>query len=361
MTTQHDVRPAGRGGMRAQAAAWFARLRADDAGEADRMAFQRWLDQDPAHRAAYARLDATWAGLEGYARAPGVRAARREALASQAATDASRPRVNGWRLARAAVPIAASLAVVLVGALFMLVAGSGEASYRTAVGERRTVELSDGSTVKLNTDSALTVTFSGDARRVSLDRGQAYFEVAADAARPFTVAAGAGSVTALGTAFDVLRTDTEVVVTLIEGRVRVAREAPVREPSTTAPRATEPLAAPLELVMAAEPEEPAGRQVNIRLGGLSDVTLASIEQTVAWQEGKLIFDDRPLAEALAEVNRYAARKVVLGDTSLEHIRISGVFRVGRSQTVVRALEAYYPIRATRDAAGNTVLMPAASS
>ena len=212
------------------AASWDRRLRSADCSEADRKAFEAWCALDPAHATAFDDLQLGIRSLkDAYADNPRLRAMRDNARAL-------RPTLEPWK-------VAAGLAVVLLGGGAMtgwltsrpaappttphLEASRDTVSvYQTAVGERTTVVLSDGSKVTLNTRSKLVVGYTPGRRDVSLVSGQALFEVAKNANRPFVVTAGSRKVTAVGTAFDVKVDSRTVDVTLIEGKVRVDPSRP---------------------------------------------------------------------------------------------------------------------------------------
>lgn len=305
-----------------QAAAWFARLRADDVTGADRTAFQRWLQQDLEHRAAYERFEHFWSKSGEYAGEPAV------AKAMEGAKKSWRPWL--WTTA-------ASIALAVVAATFLL-SRQNDGMHATRVGERETIELQDGSQVTLNTNTKLQVEFSAAQRLVRLDRGQAYFKVAKDETRPFEVVARDGVVRALGTEFDVYQQDTQVLVTLVEGKVAVSRS-----------RSDDATAGPAEVMHP-------GQSVALQAGAPSVKLTASVKRSTAWLAGKLVFDDEPLDHAVAEANRYSKQHIALGNEQLKQLRISGVYRAGEPDEFVYAISAYFPVRAVEDDQGNFVLM-----
>jgi transmembrane sensor len=191
--------------------------------------------------------------------------------------------------------------------------------------ERRAVELEDGTLVHLDVASVIEVRFSANRRDVVLMHGRALFDVAHDASRPFTVGAGAGCVTALGTVFQVDRTSSRVTVTLAEGSVSVmsanAGDAPVR----LAP----------------------GEQLSFSAGD-RNVRKQAVDARAAtsWSVGRHVFRETPLADALREVNRYAAVKVRIADSALAELPVSGNFAAGDSEAIVAALSAVLPLQAT---------------
>jgi transmembrane sensor len=246
---------------------------------------------------------------------------------------------------------AAGIAVIAV------LVSSAPDPYRTGVGEQRTVSLPDGSEVVLDTDTSLKLSFTNDTRRVELAHGQALFHVAKDPTRPFTVVAGDGSVTALGTQFVVRREPAEMIVTLLEGSVEIVQQSRISAPAT-APEAGSGLALPPVLHTAVQQIvlRP-GQQVRSGAAGVSAPALPQLSEATAWKSGKLIFNDQPLGEAVDEVNRYARRKLRLGDPSLRAIRVSGVFDAGRTESFADALAGSMGLRAVSGEDGETVLLP----
>ncbi|AQR63082.1 hypothetical protein BZG35_16535 [Brevundimonas sp. LM2] len=199
------------------------------------------------------------------------------------------------------------------------------ASYATAVGQRMVLTLQDGSRVTLNTSSRLRVAYSGNERRLHLDAGQALFEVAHDAERPFNVQAGETMVTAHGTRFDVRLKPGATEVLLTEGRVSVV----VGDRDTSATRV---VLSPRDLFTA----DASGVRVR---------QVADADAREGWREGVVVFDDRPLAEVIEEINRYAARPLVLDPGRIGAIRVSGVFRIGEEAVFAEALERGFDLRA----------------
>lgn len=330
------------GSVEQQAGRWFARLRGDQCSAEDRARHQAWLQADPAHRRAYAEMEALWKMAGGFADQAEIQPLRQQALADTATPPAATEPASFTR--RWLLPGAAAAVLLLLVLAFdfgrqtsppALVAGG---VHQTLTGEQKTLALIDGSTLVLDTQTRLRVDFSGAQRRIELQWGQARFDVAHQQARPFVVRAGSGDITALGTAFIVRKVDGddsgEVRVTLLQGRLAVA-------PSGREPALAE-----------------AGQQLAYSAGGFSQTTAVTLEQATAWQQGRLIFEDHSLAEVLDDLNRYSHSKILLGDDSLGEIRITGVFKTGDSARIVETLRAYFSLRVSGDKQGNLVLLPA---
>ena len=302
----------------AQAEHWFARLRSEDCTPMERLSFQHWRTR-PENATAYRQTEALWRDAGDLKHHASIEALSAEVLAQTA----PRRGFARWSGLSRSLALAASVAMVAVALGFGRVMMEGGSVYATGLGEQRTVALQDGSRVTLNTDTRLKVNFSESRRDLVLLSGEALFDVAHDPTRPFLVTAGLGSVTAIGTRFQVRREVGEVQVTLLEGRVRVdSAEAP----------------APVEMAP--------GEQVRIAKTN-PEITRHKIdsEAALSWTSGRLIFRSTPLAEAVAEVNRYAKTKIRIADASLESLRISGTFVTGDSELLAAALQTDMPVKA----------------
>jgi transmembrane sensor len=237
------------------------------------------------------------------------------------------PAVLGWAAAGA---LGTVLLVAVVSSSGLL---AGAKVYRTAVGERRSITLPDGSRLDLDTDTRLSVRLTDKLRAVSLQRGQALFDVAHDAKRPFRVTADTAQIDDLGTRFDVRRDPDGVRVTLIAGSASVSTLGAERAGLTLTP----------------------GQQVTAgRL--ISTPRLVDAAAATSWTGGHLIFDDTPLASAVMEVNRYAKIKVGLSDQSLETMRVSGVFDTTDTEAFVKGVCQLLNLKAS--AAGGLILLKA---
>jgi transmembrane sensor len=320
-----------------EAADWYARLRAENMSEIDAARFRAWIAADPAHRREFEAIDDFWDDLEVIAESPEV-LRERGAIARRRAGAMRR---NGR--AKRRLVWAAATVLLVIGAVTWTYRGRAD-RYTTDIGEQRIVTVSDGSVITLNTASEIRLRFSPDRRGVELVAGQANFEVAKDAARPFIVTAGNRSVRAVGTQFDVFKSGDQVTVTLIEGKVTVtpADASPIRSSNTE----------PHEIVLAA------GEQLSYGLkSGLTAPRNADIPRVEAWRMRKLDFSDTPLAEAIAEANRYSVVQIVLEAPTFKDARISGRFEAGRNDLFAEGLEGYFHFHVERPVDGQIVLTP----
>ena len=163
-----------------------------------------------------------------------------------------------------------------------------------------------------------------------LDSGQAWFQVAKNPTRPFIVEAGGQRVTALGTEFDVRLADKDAVqVTLVEGRVTVVPIQSKLEALIKSPPKMSELAPGESLIASAD--QPVHKR------------RADVSKTGSWRQGLVVLDDDTLAAAAAEINRYSHTQIVLADAALATLRVSGVFKVGHSESFVETVVGHYPI------------------
>ncbi len=340
-----------------QAAFWLVRLGAQDCTPEDRFAFEAWKQEDPAHERMFLRLQRGNAVVDRH-----MTDARIVAMLEEARADQQAERTGG-RLSAAASRTGGGLAALAAGVVIALVAafvavpsfrGGGSDAlptetvqtpgnvevFETSVGERSTITLADGSVVSINTNSLVEVSFSSSERLIRLLRGQAYFEVKEDVARPFVVQAGDQRVLALGTAFDV-RFDREdlVEVTLVEGRVEV-NDVSRRQDASPAGGIQAP-PDPIELTP--------GQRLIARVASAPEVVVTDTVEETSWRSGQLVFRKRPLASVVDEMNRYSLQKLVLAnDRRVRGLEISGVFNSGgRAVSFVNALEALHPLEAER--------------
>lgn len=314
------------------AAAW--RVRLTEEGPDVRPDLQRWLDEHPQNHIAWRMAEDLWTAVGRLASEPELLAARRDALAG--AHRASRSR---WSVR---VPARRLAAAVAAGVL--VTSGLGYAGWRaaqpdhyvTALGERRVVRLADGSVVTLDSGTRLEARLKPDSRRLWLRQGQARFDVAHDVTRPFQVEAGNRTVVATGTSFNVEVLGPKVLVTLIEGRVTVFRAQTSSPAGRRAGPSTE----------AAVPLLPGQRLVaDAAAAASARVETTDVDRATAWETGKLVFDDEPLASVAARVSRYTDRPVVVADRAAGDLRVSGVFSAGDRATFVDTVTQYLPVSA----------------
>ncbi len=323
---------------------WLAQRDSGDWTDEHERRFEQWLNESPLHRVAYLRMEHVW-----------ERSERLKALGAGIPPGVIPP-PNGWNLSpffdpgtAAAAPVASAaesanprhrhptrtryLALATAATIVVTAALSAAyhfwpsgTSYTTPVGGLASVPMSDGSKVTLNTDSQIRVAVTEKERRVELEQGEAFFEVAKDSTRPFIVGAGNKRVIAVGTKFSVRRDASDIQVVVTEGKVRVETED--HKSSAFA----EPLAA--------------GTIARASDAGvlLQTKQLGEAEEHLSWRQGVLVFRQMTLADASAEFNRYNTRKIVIEDPGVAALRVAGSFRANNVEAFVRLLERGYPVR-----------------
>ena len=305
-----------RDSLASTASEWLVRIESGTITADERLRLAEWLSSDPSHREAYREAKRFWHELDNID-PDDIREFDRY-LTENTITD-PRGTSRSWRRVAA---LAASLVLVAGIGLWITTAWLPFGDYRTAVGEERTVTLADGSIVQLNTDTALSVSMTEQGRRLTLHRGEAFFTVAPDAARPFEVEAGRGTIQALGTAFNVRTGPDRTIVTVTEHSIRV------------------------RLGQETFADVHAGEHLRYRPdGGIDRVEAADLNRALAWRHHRLIFENQPLPEVLAELARYrSGRVVIFRDESLKTLPVTGSFDTERLDHLLPAIEESLPVR-----------------
>ena len=302
------------------ASRWVTARDAGTLTDSDEREMAAWLAADPLHARAFAQVEALWGTMSGGQ----IKAALRSRYAGTLpvrATFRHRP----WLSRQWAGPaLAASLAVIVVGSVNDWPTRL-RADAMTETGERRDVPLDDGSVVQLNTGSAITIDYRGDRRVIRLLKGEAAFTVAPDRARPFTVEAGGGSTTALGTRFIVRRDGEDTDVTVTEHRVRVAWPSP---PDS-------------------QFDLDEGQTTRYGPGGILRARSVDAKAVSSWTRGILVFVDRPLGDVVAELNRYHPGFIRVIGAGLATRRVSGGFSTNDPLGAIDSLQGTLGIGSTR--------------
>lgn len=217
--------------------------------------------------------------------------------------------------------------------------------YFTRVGEQQAIELDDGSVVTLNTASQLVVDYSEQVRRIVLERGEAYFEVAEDPKRPFTVDLGLRSVTAVGTAFNVRKRPERYQVAVIDGAITV-HETMADVPALAPRISTDGQAVLLSTVGQRRVEAGWVSEFDVRRNELTTFRPESMDRYQNWRSGLLSFASEPLYEVVEELDRYSRKKILIEDASIRELQVYTVIRVGAIDSAVKGLELVLPIKVT---------------
>ncbi|RJG55902.1 FecR family protein [Sphingobium terrigena] len=294
-----------------QAAQWFAEQESGDMTPEDEARFVRWLAADPQHAEAYGRAQAVWRFLNAETLAPTPSAERRS---KRRWPQLTRGRHRQW----IGGALAASLALVAI--MDSDIATRLRADAITATGEIREIRLPDGSTAMLDTDSAIT--FTSDGRTVRLLKGEAAFQVARDPRHPFSVNAGSGTSTALGTRFIVRRAGDGARVTVTEHSVRVAiarQSAVLRE----------------------------GQAIGYDAESLDQPQRVVVADADAWTRGRIRVVNRPLGEVVAEIARYHRGYIRVVGEDVARRPVSGTFDIRDPVGAIDVLQRTLGIGSTR--------------
>jgi transmembrane sensor len=308
------------------AAAWAARVDRGHLTAAEQASFEAWQANDRRCLGAYARAQAVLASMD-RAQALGKDYAfsHPQARTAGSAATALRPR-RSWR---AAVALAAGVVSL---ALWWPPSWFAEPPVTTVKGELRQMPLPDGSSVTLNTATAIQTRFDARLRTVELVRGEALFDVAKDPQRPFQVQAGELTIKAIGTSFTVRRMPGQAVqVAVREGVVDILH-----------PSAARPLRAVHNQVVTLSAESGAARRVLVK----RSVTALQVERTLLWREGLVAFEGSTLAQAAMEFERYSDVRVIVVEPELAGQSITGLFAVNNPAGFARAAASAVGARVT---------------
>jgi transmembrane sensor len=334
-----------------QGSGWWVLLNEGEATPAHQRAFAEWVSRSPERVAAYlqaARLalalgsaDTRWPDTPVDELIREAKAAPREVASLPLGSGGGRceaPRPRGRLLPRLTRP-AAIASVAMAAVVSWLYWHPGPQRLETAVGEQRSVLLSDGSLVTLNTSSAIEVQMTQHHRTVRLLAGEVLFKVAHDATRPFDVMSGNATVRAVGTQFDVDRRPDSTTVTVVDGRVAVftgSRDA----------RQEEEIRLPLQ----------AGEQLTLLPRSARRVAQADVEMALAWTQRKLIFQHRPLEEVAGEFNRYNRELIEIRSPELRSQEVTGVFQANDPASFLTFLSGLPGVSIERSADGLRVVV-----
>ncbi|MBK5004640.1 FecR family protein [Pseudomonas sp. S32] len=291
---------------RDQALDWLLRIQQAPHDAHLRAELLQWCTSDVANAQAYAKAERVWRLTGQLAPATAQHWPAPPSTATVVQLSATRPR--RWWLGAA---VAACLLAAVAPSLNLRL----HADYRTAQNEMRDVTLADGSVIHLDSDTAISVDYSGDHRDVRLLAGQAFFEVMPNKAKPFHVRADDVRVTVTGTAFNVQIRPGIVGVDVQHGAVRV--EDAVR---------TQVLSGALG----------AGQRLRYT-HGIARVQVFAPSQAAAWRQGQLVADDQRIADLVQELARYIPGKVLLRDEALGEKRVTGVYDLRKPEAALRAV------------------------
>lgn len=301
---------------------WRARLMSGDASPAERLEFQRWLAAAPENADSFRRLEAALSGLDAH----GAEILAREFERELAALSGRPPMRRRW----VAAAVAAAVAALALPAVHFFNPAPAAEVFATRVGERRTVELADGSRVTLNTSTRMTAELRRGRRDVRLEQGEALFTVAHDSGRPFTVTTGRAVVVVTGTVFNVRAGKDASSVYVVSGSVAVSA------------------------LPGADATLIAGDAIHVSASGASRIERFDAGAVLAWREGRLKFAETRLGEAVAELNRYFATPIALDEAGLADLPLTGEVPTDDQNAAVAAVAMAFDLEVRRES-GRIVL------
>jgi len=324
-----------------EAAEWFLKLQGDDLSETEYLKWQTWHMATDANRQAFSKAENCWNALDN------ITDVTLESLkAEQNIIPLSSAKSGSRRFMSHNIKWVAGIAACLVIALSIglsyqsfITVSPDATTYQTARTEHKTINLDDGSKISLGARSIINVNYSPMARRITLVRGEAIFDVSKDKARPFIVKTGNGTVTAIGTKFNIHATNKNIIVTVLEGIVEV-----------------NPYLANDNAEKAPLPRVAAGKSVSYgRDGSISEIVESNVDAAVSWERGLLVRVNTPLASVIEDVNRYSSREIIIGDPALNNIRFTGTVLNDGIDNWLRGLSIAYPIKVL-DSGHNAILL-----
>ncbi len=324
-----------------EAASWFLKIQ-DGFSQSDFREWRRWIAADDANAAAFDAVREFWQRSDQVDDLPwpgndelkadtydGQRVLPLPAKSQQRARGSG----NNGRVWLAAASI---VAACLIGLGLMRDADQGFDSYETATAEHRLIYLEDGSSVTLGAESDVRIAYDRRERRIELRSGEAYFKVAKDADRPFTVAAGNHTVRAIGTEFDVNIGVRDIKVAVIEGKVRV----------DGLPAATAKSGSASGLGAAVNLESGDVLDFNVT-GGIGIVSQVDPMLSTSWLAGRLAYDGASFESVVADVNRYSDVELIIGDDFTNQRIFTGTIFSDSIDEWLDGIEHAFPVRVVR--------------
>ena len=352
----------------AEAAEWYLKINDPDFSPDDYKLWLNWIGSDPRHAKAFDevvglsdRLDHTAADLKGIAIPDAHSVADDEYFPDRPVGEwldslASRPapgphRRRWWPAAAAVAAIVVTGAVYFAADAYRNVDSNSLQTYVTPESQHRYVELADGSTIEIGAGTTVSISYSSTQRTAILENGEAYFIVARDEQRPFRVLAGRGTITALGTEFNVRRSSDHVLITVTAGKVNVT---PHRTDAAGPPASGESEAS-VGTGQLPSATLGVGQQVAYDARGLQEVIAADIAIATSWKEHRLQYLREPLRHVIAGVNRYSSIDIILADAELGALTFTGTVYDGQTEEWLEGLSNVLPID-VEYVGNNTILL-----
>jgi transmembrane sensor len=347
-----------------EAARWLIRLDGDDRpSEQELEALREWLSRSPVHRKELNELNDFWGN--------NVLTELVVPLSCHETRFGFMKGVSGWVRSVQGISVATAMTCLVIATYFFTHDPLTEANgfYSTAVGQQKSITLTDGSVLQLNTNSQIEVRYNEDHRSIHLLQGQVHFDVAKNSDWPFSVYAGVGRIRAVGTAFTVYLKKKDVDVLVTEGRVALDAITTLLTSATQLQTAHKegnqdplPSSKPENLGMLVE-----GQSVTLNIDAMTDrtgdglldvmeiVETEKLSQRQAWRQGMLVFSGETLEQVVSEISRYTTVSIEIVDPEVRKIQIGGRFKVGDVDNMLNALEANFGLEVDRLSYNRAVL------
>lgn len=283
-------------GVKALAASWIERRDRADWTERDQAALDAWLAKSISHFLAYHRMANAW-----------TRADRLAALRRPMSLPPL-PQASIGNRSLVVQTAAAILALTILGGGALFLARPKDHTFATPIGGHKIVTLADGSSVELNTDTIVRTNLSANHRAAVFEKGEAYFQIAHDAAHPFKIAIGSRQITVLGTKFSIRKDQDAIRVVLFDGRIQFA--STIVDPNLTSPQSV--VLRPGDVLVAT------ARAISVTRKAKADLA-----NSLDWRRGLLVFNHTPLFDVASEYNRYNQQKIVIADAATARLKMSG--------------------------------------
>ncbi len=343
--------------LTAEACGWIAQLESESMKSDDLAAFKEWIERSPAHKKEIKRLAHLSSELN---------VLTDMTLPLKTAADHRRKlSILDLKVSRPKLHYVMGM-VCLITVMFFsdyLINNKANTSnqpllYTTEIGGHRTILLSDGSVLDLNTDSEIEVDYNAQRRKVRLLKGEAFFQVAHNADRPFIVYAGEKAVRAVGTAFVVRLMPKKFEVTVTEGKIELSHAVNSEQSSNGNDKIKLNIAAkaqkisstqkvPLYLNAGETVLSDKSNQNQLLAELVATVSERQIRRKLSWQDGLLDFSDTPLIEVINDLSRYTSMKIEISDPELRELKFGGLFRTNELKALFDALETTFDIKIER--------------
>jgi len=314
-----------------KAVEWHLQLHSAAASDADRANFVAWQHQNSTHALAYSRIERMW-GKFSVVEPNAAKVSIESALQSGKAIKKIAQHGKGIALSLVAI-ISAYSAVQTQPAQIWL------AENKTAIGEQRSMTLADGSTLMLNTNTALDIDFSDRQRLIKLYQGEVLITVAKDKSRPLIIATAQGTARALGTIFNVKTAEETTQVTVVESKVETCTNPSLFSFSQKACITLQP-----------------NQGANFTSSQIDSASNIDAENIASWSTGTLAMDNQPLNQVLTELQRYSKAQIQFNADEISNMRVSGVLPLNNMSQSLNLLAGKLPIQISQQA--NVIIVQA---